>query len=120
VEPIKPENLTRLEIDAKLETADWITQDKNRLNQFVGLDVIEREIIRSQRITALDVTKPHPLLQMATDSSETYTAVTQVYQRAKFSKINWMLFLVDHSKALLPYRKKQSLPTSAFSGTLYE
>ena len=35
-EPLKPENLTRLDIDAKLQAAGWVIQYKNRLNQFAG------------------------------------------------------------------------------------
>lgn len=43
-EPLKPENLTRLDIDAKLQAAGWVIQDKNRLNLFAGLGVAVREM----------------------------------------------------------------------------
>lgn len=43
-EPLKPENLTRLDIDAKLQAAGWVIQDKNRLNLFAGLGVVVREM----------------------------------------------------------------------------
>ena len=39
--------------------------------------------------------KPRALLQMATGSGKTYTAVTQIYRLAKFGKIKRALFLVD-------------------------
>ncbi len=39
--------------------------------------------------------KPRALLQMATGSGKTYTAVTQVYRLAKFAKIKRALFLVN-------------------------
>ncbi|MEJ2475801.1 MAG: DEAD/DEAH box helicase family protein, partial [Desulfobacterales bacterium] len=39
--------------------------------------------------------KPRALLQMATGSGKTYTAVTEVYRLAKFAKVKRVLFLVD-------------------------
>ena len=45
--------------------------------------------------TSLKAAKPRALLQMATGSGKTYTAVTQVYRLAKFAKIKRALFLVD-------------------------
>ncbi len=44
---------------------------------------------------SLKAGKPRALLQMATGSGKTYTAVTQVYRLAKFAKIKRALFLVD-------------------------
>lgn len=39
--------------------------------------------------------KPRALIQMATDSGKTYTAVTSVYRLLKFAKAKRILFLVD-------------------------
>lgn len=39
--------------------------------------------------------KPKALIQMATDSGKTYTAVTSVYRLLKFAKAKRILFLVD-------------------------
>jgi len=44
---------------------------------------------------SLKAGKPRALLQMATGSGKTYTAVTEVYRLAKFAKIKRALFLVD-------------------------
>ncbi len=44
---------------------------------------------------SLKAGKPRALLQMATGSGKTYTAVTQVYRLAKFAKAKRVLFLVD-------------------------
>ena len=44
---------------------------------------------------SLKAGKPRALLQMATGSGKTYTAVTEVYRLAKFGKIKRALFLVD-------------------------
>ena len=44
---------------------------------------------------SLKQAKPRALLQMATGSGKTYTAVTQVYRLAKFAKAKRVLFLVD-------------------------
>ena len=44
---------------------------------------------------SLKQANPRSLLQMATGSGKTYTAVTQIYRLAKFGKIKRALFLVD-------------------------
>jgi type I restriction enzyme R subunit len=44
---------------------------------------------------SLKAGKSRALLQMATGSGKTYTAVTEVYRLAKFAKIKRVLFLVD-------------------------
>jgi len=44
---------------------------------------------------SLKAGKPRALLQMATGSGKTYTAVTEVYRLAKFAKVKRVLFLVD-------------------------
>jgi len=44
---------------------------------------------------SLKQAKPRALLQMATGSGKTFTAVTEVYRPAKFCKAKRVLFLVD-------------------------
>ncbi|MES9827407.1 MAG: DEAD/DEAH box helicase family protein [Candidatus Thiodiazotropha sp.] len=70
-----------------------------RLQQLPGLNT---ENLRNCQIDAikgiehsLKQGKPRALLQMATGSGKTYTAVTQVYRLAKFAKVKRVLFLVD-------------------------
>ncbi|MES9925715.1 MAG: DEAD/DEAH box helicase family protein [Candidatus Thiodiazotropha endolucinida] len=81
---------------------DWLQEEETlraRLQQLPGLNT---ETLRNCQIDAitgiehsLKQAKPHALLQMATGSGKTYTAVTQVYRLAKFAKIKRALFLVD-------------------------
>lgn len=81
---------------------DWLQEEETlraRLQQPPGLNT---ENLRKCQIDAirgiehsLKQGKPRALLQMATGSGKTYTAVTQVYRLAKFAKIKRALFLVD-------------------------
>ncbi|MEW8579630.1 MAG: DEAD/DEAH box helicase family protein [Candidatus Thiodiazotropha sp.] len=81
---------------------DWLQEEETlraRLQQLPGLNT---ENLRKCQIDAirgiehsLKQGKPRALLQMATGSGKTYTAVTQVYRLAKFAKIKRALFLVD-------------------------
>ncbi|MBT2969588.1 MAG: DEAD/DEAH box helicase family protein [Candidatus Thiodiazotropha sp. (ex Ctena orbiculata)] len=81
---------------------NWL-QDKEtlraRLQQLPGLNT---ENLRNCQINAihgiehsLKQGKSRALLQMATGSGKTYTAVTEVYRLAKFAKVKRVLFLVD-------------------------
>ncbi|MBT3039310.1 MAG: DEAD/DEAH box helicase family protein [Candidatus Thiodiazotropha sp. (ex Ctena orbiculata)] len=81
---------------------NWLQDEETlraRLQQLPGLNT---ENLRNCQIDAikgiehsLKQGKPRALLQMATGSGKTYTAVTQVYRLAKFAKIKRALFLVD-------------------------
>ncbi len=63
-----------------------LNTDPLRLCQIAAIHGIEK---------SLKAGKPRALLQMATGSGKTYTAVTQVYRLAKFAKAKRILFLVD-------------------------
>ena len=63
-----------------------LNTEKLRACQIDAIHGIERSLKQA---------KPRALLQMATGSGKTYTAVTQVYRLAKFAKIKRALFLVD-------------------------
>ena len=63
-----------------------LNTDPLRLCQIAAIHGIEK---------SLQAGKPRALLQMATGSGKTYTAVTQVYRLAKFAKAKRVLFLVD-------------------------
>ncbi|PUB87814.1 MAG: restriction endonuclease subunit R [gamma proteobacterium symbiont of Ctena orbiculata] len=81
---------------------NWL-QDKEtlraRLQQLPGLNTENLRNCQIDAITGIEHSlkqaKPRALLQMATGSGKTYTAVTQVYRLAKFAKIKRALFLVD-------------------------
>ncbi|MEW8393439.1 MAG: DEAD/DEAH box helicase family protein [Candidatus Thiodiazotropha sp.] len=81
---------------------DWLQEEETlraRLQQLPGLNT---ENLRKCQIDAihgiehsLKQGKSRALLQMATGSGKTYTAVTEVYRLAKFAKVKRVLFLVD-------------------------
>ncbi|MCU7804737.1 MAG: DEAD/DEAH box helicase family protein [Candidatus Thiodiazotropha sp. (ex Lucinoma borealis)] len=81
---------------------DWLQEEETlraRLQQLPGLNTENLRNCQIDAITGIEHSlkqgKPRALLQMATGSGKTYTAVTQVYRLAKFAKIKRALFLVD-------------------------
>ena len=70
-----------------------------RMQQLPELDTKNLRTCQIDAITGIEeslkAAKPRALLQMATGSGKTYTAVTEVYRLAKFAKIKRALFLVD-------------------------
>ncbi|MEL0586139.1 MAG: DEAD/DEAH box helicase family protein [Candidatus Thiodiazotropha sp. (ex. Lucinoma kazani)] len=81
---------------------DWLQEEETlraRLQQLPGLNTENLRNCQIDAITGIEHSlkqgKPRALLQMATGSGKTYTAVTQVYRLAKFTKIKRALFLVD-------------------------
>ncbi len=81
---------------------DWLQQKETLRARLQQLPELNTENLRSCQIDAihgieqsLKAGKPRALLQMATGSGKTYTAVTEVYRLAKFAKVKRVLFLVD-------------------------
>ncbi|MEW7998813.1 MAG: DEAD/DEAH box helicase family protein [Candidatus Thiodiazotropha endolucinida] len=81
---------------------DWLQEEETLRARLQRLPELNTENLRNCQIDAitgiehsLKQGKPRALLQMATGSGKTYTAVTQVYRLAKFAKIKRALFLVD-------------------------
>ncbi|MCB1849276.1 MAG: DEAD/DEAH box helicase family protein, partial [Gammaproteobacteria bacterium] len=81
---------------------NWLQEEKTLRARVHDLPELLTESLRHCQIDAvhgiehsLKQGKPRALLQMATGSGKTYTAVTQVYRLAKFAKIKRALFLVD-------------------------
>jgi type I restriction enzyme R subunit len=81
---------------------EWLTQQttlRKRLQQFPKLDTTglrkcqERAIVNLEE--SFSVGRPKALVQMATGSGKTYTAITSVYRLLKFAKAKRVLFLVD-------------------------
>ena len=81
---------------------EWLTQPstlRKRLQQFPKLDTTglrkcqERAIVNLEE--SFSVGRPKALIQMATGSGKTYTAITSVYRLLKFAKAKRVLFLVD-------------------------
>ncbi len=81
---------------------DWLQQEETLRARLQQLPELNTESLRACQIDAihgiehsLKQGKPRALLQMATGSGKTYTAVTEVYRLAKFAKFKRVLFLVD-------------------------
>ncbi len=80
----------------------WLKQDKSLRAKLLELPVLPAEGLRDcqiRAITNLDksfkATRPRALIQMATGSGKTFTAVTSIYRLLKFAKAQRVLFLVD-------------------------
>lgn len=74
---------------------------RQRLHDLPALDVSNLRDCQIEAINGIEKSlkqgKPRALLQMATGSGKTYTAVTEVYRLAKFVKAKRVLFLVDRA-----------------------
>lgn len=81
---------------------DYNEQDGTFRSRLQHLPALNTTGLRSCQIAAihgiensLKQAKPRALLQMATGSGKTFTAVTEIYRLAKFAKAKRVLFLVD-------------------------
>lgn len=81
---------------------EWLEEGRTLRDRIQDLPELITKDLRACQIDAihgiehsLKQAKPRALLQMATGSGKTYTAVTQIYRLAKFAKIKRALFLVD-------------------------
>lgn len=81
---------------------NWLEEEDTLRVRLQQLPDLNTESLRACQIDAihgiehsLKQGKPRALLQMATGSGKTYTAVTEVYRLAKFAKVKRVLFLVD-------------------------
>ncbi|MDO6465526.1 type I restriction endonuclease subunit R [Pseudoalteromonas carrageenovora] len=87
----------------KPETLKYWLEEENTLRaRMHDLPELNTEGLRDCQIAAitgiedsLKKNKPRALLQMATGSGKTFTAVTQIYRLAKYAKAKRVLFLVD-------------------------
>ena len=80
----------------------WLEEGETLRARLQRLPELNSENLRACQIDAihgiehsLKQDKPRALLQMATGSGKTYTAVTEVYRLAKFARVKRALFLVD-------------------------
>ncbi|MFN0157714.1 MAG: type I restriction-modification enzyme R subunit C-terminal domain-containing protein [Bacteroidota bacterium] len=81
---------------------EWLKQPKSLRGKVNELPVLQTQGLRECQIRAinqLDVSfkqnRPKALLQMATGSGKTYTAITFIYRLLKFAGAKRILFLVD-------------------------
>ncbi len=81
---------------------EWLKKDKSlrkRLHDLPDLQTAGLRECQVNSITKLEVSfkenRPRALIQMATGSGKTFTAITAVYRLLKFAKAKRVLFLVD-------------------------
>lgn len=80
----------------------WLSQEKTLRARLHDLPALPVEGLRDCQVTAitnLDVSfkdqRPKSLIQMATGSGKTFTAITFIYRLLKYAKAKRILFLVD-------------------------
>ena len=98
---------------------EWIKENKTlraRLKEIPKLDFKDLWGCQINAITNLEKSNsennPRALIQMATGSGKTFTAVTSIYRLIKFAKAKRILFLVDRAnlgrQALQEFQKYQT------------
>src|SRR5437870_5481306 len=106
-----PEELAREKIDALLEQCGWILQNRSTTNLSAGRGI---EAIRNLD-KSLAANKRRALIQIATGSGKTYTAVNLVYRLIKLAGARRVLFLVDRGnlgdQTLIPPTRDQQFVT---------
>ncbi len=81
---------------------DWRKQDKSLRTRLQDIPALPETGLRDCQVIAINnveqsfkQAKPKALIQMATGSGKTYTAITFIYRLLKFAKSKRILFLVD-------------------------
>lgn len=81
---------------------NWLKKDKSLRASLLGLNNLNTSGLRDCQINAITnleksykLNKPRALVQMATGSGKTYTAVTTIYRLLKHTETKRVLFLVD-------------------------
>ncbi len=82
--------------------AEWLKQDKSLRTRLHDIPALPVDGLRDCQVTAINNleqsfkhAKPKALIQMATGSGKTYTAITFIYRLLKYAKAKRILFLVD-------------------------
>ena len=81
---------------------DWRKKDKSLRKRLHDLPALQIQGLRECQVNAINKleisfkeNRPRALIQMATGSGKTFTAITAVYRLLKFAKAKRILFLVD-------------------------
>jgi type I restriction enzyme R subunit len=81
---------------------DWLNKGKSLRKRLLDLPTLKNERLRDCQVNAINnlevsfkENKPRALIQMATGSGKTFTAITTIYRLLKFAKAKRILFLVD-------------------------
>ena len=82
--------------------AEWLTKPASLRGRLHDLPALDPAGLRDCQITAIEnletsfkADRPRALIQMATGSGKTYTAITAIYRLLKFADAKRILFLVD-------------------------
>jgi hypothetical protein len=110
---------------------DWLQEEETLRTRLRQLPELNTKNLRACQIDAINgiehslkQAKPRALLQMATGSGKTYTAVTHVYRLAKFAKIEELSSHIDAGIEALKKAKqllkqyRQSVLKAAVTGEL--
>lgn len=80
----------------------WLKNEKSVREGLLDIPTLPEENLRDCQITAINnleaslkENRPRALVQMATGSGKTFTAITTIYRLLKHAKVNRVLFLVD-------------------------
>jgi type I restriction enzyme R subunit len=81
---------------------DWVKRDKSLRRRLLDLPTLQTDGLRDCQINAITKletsfkeNRPRALIQMATGSGKTFTAITAIYRLLKYAKAKRVLFLVD-------------------------
>lgn len=81
---------------------DWVKRDKSLRRRLLDLPALQTDGLRDCQINAITrletsfkENRPRALIQMATGSGKTFTAITAIYRLLKYAKAKRVLFLVD-------------------------
>lgn len=82
--------------------ADWLKQEKSLRTRLHDIPALPTDGLRDCQVNAITNleasfkdAKPKALIQMATGSGKTFTAITFIYRLLKYAKAKRILFLVD-------------------------
>ena len=98
----KPRSRTTFTFHKPETFRDWQKKVKTLRSRLKNLPSLPKTGLRECQINAINnleksfkANKPRALIQMATGSGKTYTAITSIYRLLKFSDAKRILFLVD-------------------------
>ncbi|MCF8254051.1 MAG: DEAD/DEAH box helicase family protein, partial [Bacteroidia bacterium] len=81
---------------------DWAKKGKSLRKRLLDLPILQIDGLRDCQVNAISKletsfkeNRPRALIQMATGSGKTFTAITAIYRLLKYSKAKRVLFLVD-------------------------
>ena len=81
---------------------DWVKREKSLRKRLLDLPALQTEGLHDCQINAINKletsfkeNRPRALIQMATGSGKTFTAITFIYRLLKYAKAKRVLFLVD-------------------------